>query len=574
MKQVIRRIHLALLLLVLVNTIMVLWTGGFNLTLGPVHFSTHGAEKSIAFLILLGFSFRLIFIRKLGKEENGSGILGTAVPSSGKIAGVSLLLIAALVFGIYRPTLKAHFLSDDYEFVNLFRQNEVFSAPVLFGYFKNFGVIRPLAVASMAIDYKMVGLDASGYHRTNIILHVLNSFLVFLILFSLRKNVILSALSALLFAAYPVHQETVAWISSRADLLCALFYLLALYFFLSSRRKGPGAAMGYAISLLCFILALGSKEMAMTLPLAIISFDIFSPPRPDLPVRKKIANYIPYILILAGYLIFRISFLGSMGGYVPRQQRLFRLNQDLLFDLRNLLIQPFRSLWTPLHQTMADAYPIIKPLLLSFIVILVVAIAVRKGRNSRLIPLGALITILACLPVFKIFYVSATLQGSRYLYLASIGACLVFYGISESLSGSSRRFPYVFPSGAGIALTALFFFISSFSISHWKEAGDTAKTIVEAGRQSLSSVEDGTRVYVFNLPDSHQGAYLFRNGFPSAMHLAGVSDGIEIVEAWKFPLSKTDEKDHNFAIRWEGGSFRTYDLPSAQLRSWQTKELK
>src|SRR5689334_16758099 len=98
----------------------------------------------------------------------------------------------------------------------------IFSAPVVSNY-------HPLTILSLALNYQVGELSPANYWVTNLLLHVLNTGLVFLMIYLLSKgNHLVSAFVALLFGIHPMHVESVAWISERKDLLYTLFYLAAL----------------------------------------------------------------------------------------------------------------------------------------------------------------------------------------------------------------------------------------------------------------------------------------------------------------------------------------------------------
>jgi hypothetical protein len=95
-----------------------------------------------------------------------------------------------------------------------------------------FGNYHPVTSLSYAIEYSIFGLDAGPYHITNVILHLLNTILVFFLIFLIVKRIDVSSIIALFFAVHPMHVESVAWISERKDMLYTLFYLGALISYL------------------------------------------------------------------------------------------------------------------------------------------------------------------------------------------------------------------------------------------------------------------------------------------------------------------------------------------------------
>ena len=117
------------------------------------------------------------------------------------------------------------------------------------------------------ICYKLFGVRAYGFHLVSLLLHVLVVCLVFVLTERLTGDRVWAFVAGALFALHPIHTESVAWVAAVTDLELTVFYLLTFGFFLAVARPGGGrsertlVAMGFA-----FILALLSKEQAMTLP--------------------------------------------------------------------------------------------------------------------------------------------------------------------------------------------------------------------------------------------------------------------------------------------------------------------
>jgi Flp pilus assembly protein TadD len=130
---------------------------------------------------------------------------------------------------------------------------------------------HPLTWLSWMMDGAFFGLNPSGYHLGNLLLHVLNTILLFLILRRMTKALWPSALVAALFAVHPLHVESVAWISERKDVLSTFFWMLTLgaYTYYVERRK----ISYYALVLLFFVLGLMSKSMLVTLPFVLLLLD-------------------------------------------------------------------------------------------------------------------------------------------------------------------------------------------------------------------------------------------------------------------------------------------------------------
>ena len=127
------------------------------------------------------------------------------------------------------------------------------------------------------LDCQLYGLNPGGHHVTNIVLHVLNAVLVFLLLQRMTAAPWRSGMVAALFAWHPMHVESVAWIAERKDLLSTFLWLLTLgaYVRYAENRKAQSAKgkFYYLAALLLYALALMSKPMVVTLPFLLLLLD-------------------------------------------------------------------------------------------------------------------------------------------------------------------------------------------------------------------------------------------------------------------------------------------------------------
>jgi Flp pilus assembly protein TadD len=129
----------------------------------------------------------------------------------------------------------------------------------------------PLTWLSHMTDVSLFGMDPSGHHTTNLLLHVANTLLLFLLLRRLTGEDAKSAWVAALFAVHPTHVESVAWIAERKDLLSGLFWIATTLAYASwVRRRGAGR---YALMLALFAAGLMSKPMLVSLPLTLLLLD-------------------------------------------------------------------------------------------------------------------------------------------------------------------------------------------------------------------------------------------------------------------------------------------------------------
>ena len=141
--------------------------------------------------------------------------------------------------------------------------------------------IRPLLKASYTLDWTL-GLGAAGFHLSNLLIHLLASWLVYLLTLQVIANHErlrgLSALPlsvALLFALHPAHTEAVTYISGRSSSLMSVFYLLGLLAYTHGRLRASTLHL-HLLTPLCFLAALLCKETAVTFPFALLLWERFA----------------------------------------------------------------------------------------------------------------------------------------------------------------------------------------------------------------------------------------------------------------------------------------------------------
>jgi hypothetical protein len=130
---------------------------------------------------------------------------------------------------------------------------------------------HPLTWLSLMLDHQIFGLNPQGYHLVNLLFHVLNTLLLFLVLRRMTKTLWPSAFVACLFAIHPLHVESVAWITERKDVLSTFFWMLTLgaYSYYVENR----GLRRYFLVLLFFALGLMAKPMLITLPFVLLLLD-------------------------------------------------------------------------------------------------------------------------------------------------------------------------------------------------------------------------------------------------------------------------------------------------------------
>ncbi len=215
-----------------------------------------------------------------------------------------LLAIIGITAICFFPMLKNNFTNwDDETYVvnnALLRGPDwkgIFTQPIASNY-------HPLTIISLVINYGLTGLSPSSYLIFNLLLHLVNTALVFYFVWTISdKKIWVAGLTAIIFGIHPMHVESVAWISERKDVLYTLFFLLSLLQYW--RFLQTGKRLGLWLCFLFFILSLLSKPAAIILPLVLFLLDYWK----GRPINLRSAiEKIPFFII-AAVLFFLINLL-------------------------------------------------------------------------------------------------------------------------------------------------------------------------------------------------------------------------------------------------------------------------
>ncbi len=561
-------IHLGLLILFTLNIGIVLLTKGYEISLGFMRISSHSAGKLFLYQIALALGFRFLFQKKESKESASFSPLKIFPERTALLLAVFLIVLLSSI--MYHQTLTGYFLSDDFEFINLFSKSGSLSLNALFGHLKNSGLIRPIPLASIGIDYLFWKLNPFGFHLQNLILHMINSLLLFLIAHTLLKKAYPPLICALLFAVYPIHSEAVSWISGRFDVFCTLFYLLSLWLFLLSLRTTKRRVFLHTTSMISFIFALFCKEMALTLPLAIILLDSLFPSNAESAAIKRRAKlYMPFWVIGAVYLIFRIGYLGNLGGYSSAEGSL--LTGNFLSEIGHLFSRPYVSLFVPLNRALHAHYFLLQRLILLLMALLILTIPFRKKENFQLLVFGTVWIMIAVIPLFRILFITETLEGSRFLYLPSVGASFIliaFLGSTDLRNKYSRQGIPISP----LILIGFFLWAGSVHNTSWVQASKISRKISLQSLSAVKHIKPGEMIYVSGLPDNYKGAYIFRNGFPACLELIAKANLPQIIEIGKMKPGQLKEKPKYLFLEWKKEAFTLSETSYSDLSKRLTRQ--
>jgi len=413
--------------------------------------------------------------------------------------------LAVVVGVVYAPVANYEFLAyDDVLYVTENARVQAGLSGEMIGWAlasTEAGNWHPLVWLSHATDVELFGLDAGSHHLTSVAIHACATTLLFGLLWSLTGSLLASALAAGLFGLHPLRLESVAWIAERKDVLCGLFSIASLGAALRHARAPSAARL--AVVALCVCGALMSKAMAVTLPVALILFDVWplgrlrSGPRglagsvPRVGMKRLIAEKLP-LLVLS---------LAASAVAVRAQSAGGALTSINAWPLSSRLANAASSYWVYLRKTLwphdlAVFYPYSpdgiesgQALLAVFALGLVSAAALyalRVRSNSEAPPafsfawfwfVGTLV------PVIGIVTVGEQALADRYTYVPHLGFAIVFACGLAYAEQSASRVRWVAMGGAILALAGCIGATRSM-LPHWENDRTLFARALEVAGQS------------------------------------------------------------------------------------------
>jgi len=391
---------------------------------------------------------------------------------------------------------------------------------------------HPLTWISHAIDYAVWGLNPSGHHLTNIILHAANTFIVVILCMNLhdqwserastgmsadaqngQRGLITAGVAGLLFGLHPIHVESVAWVSERKDLLCALFFLLCLLSYTNYvriRGGSPGAVQfpafrsllrekDYLLSVVFCMLALMSKPMAVSLSAVLLILDWYPFRRINSMASFQAAflEKLPFILLcsIVSILTIMAQRTGSamdLLSVVPLWGKALVAVKALVAYLGHMMVpvglSPFYPYPKP-HEIMLFSP---RELIVSILVVAIYVILYVMSRDWALILSATLYYVVTLLPTLGILQVGLQSMADRYAYLPSLGPFFIFgsvlaWGWDRSLVLKEwvRPARYCIVA-AGVALLVFLSIATLRQVSIWKNSVYLWSFIIEHGSDDVA----------------------------------------------------------------------------------------
>lgn len=423
-----------------------------------------------------------------------------------QLAGKNFSIRTDILIGIFLvfATLSVYWQVKDFEFVS-YDDNDYITAnahvqkgltwdSVMWvfttGHSANW---HPLTWLSHMLDIQLYGLSPGPHHITNVLFHMANTLLLFVVLRRMTGSARRSGLVAALFALHPLHVQSVAWVAERKDVLSTFFWMLTLAAY-TRYAEHPGRKT-YLPVLLFFMLGLMSKPMVVTLPFVLFLLDYWPlgrirqyelgiqelrTPISDLRVPVSSLRF-PGAdfrgLILEKLPLFMLSALSSWVTFLVQQDSgAVKSLEKYPFYTRaaNALVSYaayIGKMICPRNLSYFYPYPDTVPVWqiagAGLFIAAVFFLMIRSAKRHPYFPVGWLWYMGTLVPVIGLVQVGGQSMADRYTYIPFIGLFIIIaWGIPEFIS---RRREIVL-GGFAAGILSVLMIITYFQIKHWRNS--------------------------------------------------------------------------------------------------------
>jgi len=409
---------------------------------------------------------------------------------------VQLLLFCAGSFVLYFPILGRSFASDDFQVLKRVGLDRVIRIS---------GFFRPLSDFKLYCNYLLGGFVPWGYYFSNILLHGTAAFFFYRFCTDWRwtedddRQGRYALLASLLFLCYPFHNECVAWVLGGGVLLANLFGIASLLAVVSHLREG------WRIFLCCLFYFIGAAgyESVLLVPVMVLI----------LLYGRGTGRRFHWGLALGMTVVAHFALRWMIAGGLANEYGSAFFNSGWRGHVQNLFKVAGRLLLPPMRDARA--------LIVLFIVVMAVVgrVVYRRWRSAgeRGYLLKLLLLLVVACGVALVSGVSThTSESDRFLYFPSYFLCA---GVAFLLAGIRGRYTAIVVAGVLLCYEIVFLEVNN---RNWVKASGITREVVKAVEISMDGRRDPvSKVFIANLPDEWNGAYIFRLGLPDALLMEG-----------------------------------------------------
>ncbi len=397
------------------------------------------------------------------------------------------LALASATFAVYWQIRNNDFIDFDdklYVTENTNIQNGLTTEAIKWAFTTNQAYNwHPVTWLSHLLDCRFFDLNPSGHHLVNLVFHIANTLLLFVVLWQMTGALWRSAFVAALFALHPLHVESVAWVSERKDVLSTFFWLLTLWFYIRYTRRPKFST--YFPVMAVFAVGLMAKQMLVTLPFVLLLLDYWPLDRFTLPQKerkKKISSTKKtfYYCLLEKLPLLVLSFSACLIVlHVQSKAVLVRSmhQMPIVNRLGNAIlayVDYIVKMFYPVHLGILYPYPLTDPPLWKVAaggaLLLCVTIAVlRFSKNRRWLVMGWFWFMGTLVPVIGIVQVGLQAMADRYTYVPLIGLFIILAWATPELTEKLRYQKAILAVSALVILSSLSV-LTYRQVFRWKDS--------------------------------------------------------------------------------------------------------
>ena len=398
-------------------------------------------------------------------------------------SGIVCIFLATIVWIVFGQTLRHEFINyDDNEYVteNVHVLNGLNWPDVKWAFTTGHtGYAHPVTWLTHQFDYQLYDAWAGGHHLTSLVIHTVNSLLLFFLFWRMTRDLWPSAFVAALFAIHPLHVESVAWVAERKDVLSGLFFLLTLHAYAAYAAKPQ--AWRYLLALCLFVLGILSKPMLVTVPCLLLLLDYWPLRRMTFAASKRdagnrfslgrlILEKIPFALIAASWSLLTFVLQKKIGVVLGGAH--FGIAHRMANAVVSYAMYVWNTFW-PQGLALCYPYPSTLPsgtvMVSVALLVLVSVLCIAKRRSSPYLITGWFWYLGMLVPVIGFVQVGEQARADRYTYLPQIGLGLLAAWGAMELFAKRRRGREVLIAMALLIVTGLMA-ASYFQTSSWRDS--------------------------------------------------------------------------------------------------------
>jgi protein O-mannosyl-transferase len=376
-------------------------------------------------------------------------------------------------------TLAVYWQVHQYDFVNLeddsyvtangYIQSEITLKGIRWAFTTTYAQYwQPVTWLSMMLDYQLYGLNAGGYHVTNLILHILSTLLLFRLFHRMTGEIWKSAFVAAIFAIHPLRVESVAWVAKRRDVLCILFSILTLCLYVWYTEKP--VLKRYLFVCICFVLTLMSKPMVVTLPLVMILLDYWPLGRFESPgdnlILRQLKEKAP-LFVLSG--VFSIIAIYAHNDSLMER---FSFNDRLVNAVVSFVMYLEKTFW-PHDMTVLQLFsaqlPVGQIIYSALLIIFISVFVMITWKKHPYLFVGWLWYTISIFPTLGIVQYGLLALSDHHTYFPSIGiGIMLAWGIPLLFPSKDMRKKVLIP--ASIAVIIIVAAVAWKQCGYWKNS--------------------------------------------------------------------------------------------------------